>query len=70
MGSVSASASEEDSAEKSGVRMRWRDIGSGALIPRKKEKRKGQNTVSFSVKRLERHRLTDKELSMVLYPRY
>lgn len=69
MGSASASASEEDSAEKSGVRMRWRDIGSGALIPRKKE-RKGQNTVSFSVKRLERHRLTDKELAMLLYPRY
>lgn len=40
MGSVSASASEEDSAEKSGVRIRWRDIGSGALIPGRKKKEK------------------------------
>lgn len=31
-------ASKVDSVEKSGVRMRWRDIGSGALHPIKDKK--------------------------------
>lgn len=32
-------ASKVDSVEKSGVRMRWRDIGSGALHPIKNKKK-------------------------------
>lgn len=61
-------ASKVDSVEKSGVRMRWRDIGSGALHPIKNKKKKSGCAVKERIKK--KKRLTDIELAMLFYPRY